>query len=125
MPVYCYKCPACESVKELCRTMEERNDAVLCEGDGFVMNRDFLAESGGYVHTPGTWPMLSDAMGVHPDQIHEASKEAASLGVPTQFTADGRAVLTGPQHRKKLCEAYGFYDKNASFGDPTPRHRTR
>lgn len=67
---------------------------------------------------PGTWPQHSDALGVHPDQIPEAAEVARRHGVPTNFDADGCAVLTGPAHRKKLAELYGFFDKNGGYGDP-------
>jgi hypothetical protein len=123
MPVYCYQCPACKSVKEICRPVSERNDALLCDKDGFVMNRDFTVEHGGYVNTPGAWPMLSDALGVHPDQIRDASAEAAAMGVPTQFASDGRAIITSREHRKQLCQVYGFFDKSAGYGDASPRNR--
>lgn len=64
------------------------------------------------------WPMCSDAAGVHPDQVAEAQAAATGLGVPTEFTPDGRAVFRSPRHRKLYCEAVGLYDRNGGYGDP-------
>jgi len=66
-----------------------------------VFKRDFHSEHCGTTHTPGTWPMKSDAAGVHPDQIKEATDHANKHGVPTSFTPDGRAIFTGREHRRK------------------------
>ena len=65
-----------------------------------------------------TWPLYSDAVGVHPDQVGEAWGHSRSQGVPTEFTADGRAIFTSARHRKQYCEAYGYFDRNGGYGDP-------
>lgn len=60
----------------------------------------------------GNWPILSDAAGVLPSQTGEAAALASSLGVPTQFTKDGRAVLRSPQHRREFLKAHSMRDRN-------------
>lgn len=85
---------------------------------GKVFKRDIRAEHGGRKHTPGTWPMKSDAAGVHPDQIAEARAHSIEAGVPTDFTPDGRAILTSRKHRKDYCRAIGMHDRNGGYGDP-------
>lgn len=74
------------------------------------------------LHTPppGNWPMYSDALGVHPDQIEEARAHAEACGVPTDFTPDGRAILRSPKHRKLLARTLAMHDRNAGPSDPTP-----
>lgn len=68
------------------------------------------------------WPILSDAMGVHPSQIQEAMAFDARHGVPTEYTPDGRPILLDRWHRKRYAEAHGFYDRNGGYGDPQPKH---
>ena len=83
--------------------------------------RDYLAEQGGVRDTPGNWPMESEALGVHPSQIADATEHARSIGIPTEFTPDGLAILRDREHRRRYCEAVGVFDRNAGYGDPTPR----
>jgi hypothetical protein len=85
---------------------------------GVVFRRNIRAEHAGVRHTPGNWPMKSDAAGVHPDQIKEAYEHSVKIGIPTQFVPDGRAVFTGKQHRKDYCRAIGLHDRNGGYGDP-------
>ena len=80
--------------------------------------RDLAAELGGARHRPGNWPMLSDAAGVSPDQVGEATRHSREIGIPTEFSRDGRAVFTDRAHRKKYCEAVGLYDRNGGYSDP-------
>lgn len=68
--------------------------------------------------TPSGWPMKSDALSVHPDEIEAATKEAREMGVPTEFDKAGRPIFTDPRHRKKYCEKSGYYDRNGGYGDP-------
>jgi len=67
-----------------------------------------------------TWPMYSDAAGVGPTQIDEARRESLKMGIPTDFTPDGRAIFTSRLHRKMYCEAVGLYDRNGGYSDPMP-----
>jgi hypothetical protein len=68
-------------------------------------------------HAAG-WPILSDALGVHPSQIAEAMAANRKAGVPTEYTKDGRAVVTDPGHRKRLARSLGIHDRNGGYGDP-------
>lgn len=66
-----------------------------------------------------TWPMKSDAMGINPNDAAEAEAVLQQAGIPTEFDREtGQAILTGPAHRKRLAEHYGFYDRNGGYGDP-------
>jgi len=129
MPYYIYKrsdngqrVQLFMSIAELTERQNDRCEIVL--DDGVVATRDWRGEKSDFQNVGGaTWPMCSDALGVAPSQIEEATKEARALGVPTEFMADGRAVLTGPQHRKALAEATGHYDLNGGYSDPQRRNR--
>lgn len=62
------------------------------------------------------WPIVSDALAVHADQVQEAIADAAKKGVPTEFRKDGRPVLRDRAHRKAYLKAYGFIDRNSFTG---------
>ncbi len=68
---------------------------------------------------PAGWPMVSDAAAVHPSQAKEATEDAAKKGVPTEFTKGGRPIFTSQGHRAAYCKAYGYRDRNGSYGDYT------
>ncbi len=65
-----------------------------------------------------TWNCYSDAVGVNPIQRKAAMEHAAKIGVPTEFNEIGQAVFTGPEHRKRYCEAAGWFDRNGGYSDP-------
>lgn len=65
-------------------------------------------------------PIVSDALAVHPRQVKEATEHATKLGVPTDFQPDGRPVLRTRAHRAAYLRAYGFFDRDAGYGDPAP-----
>lgn len=77
----------------------------------------------GRVRIKPKWPIKSEAMGVDPEDISTAKAIAASHGVKTDYTPDGRPILTGPAHRRNHARAMGFYDRNAGYGDPAPINR--
>lgn len=65
----------------------------------------------------GWKPLASDALKVHPKQIAKAREDAEKKGVPTDFMPDGRPVFRSRQHRASYMKAYGFFDRNAGYGD--------
>lgn len=64
----------------------------------------------------GRYPYLSDALGVFPHQVERAKAQAAKMGVPTEFAADGRAIITSDRHKRDLAESCGQYDRNGGYG---------
>lgn len=69
----------------------------------------------------GCWPMLSDAAGVHPDQIPVAKEKAKKAGINVNFHPDGRVIFESAKQRKAYCEHRGLYDRNGGYGDPQRR----
>ena len=117
MPAYCYTC-ACGQEFERVLPVISCRKSVRCPACYELTKRDFAREHGGYKHKPGNWPMKSESMGVHPLDAVAATAHASRIGIPTEFTADGRAVFTSARHRKSYCQAMGFYDRNGGFSDP-------
>jgi len=121
MATYCFICKTCQKKQEVVRPMSESDLPLLCDIDGFVMDRDFSAELGRQYHGD-IWSMASYAAGVHHKQIPEMRKFDAEHEVKTDYTDDGDPIFTGPKHRKKYCEAHSLYDRNAGLSDPVPAH---
>lgn len=131
MPFYCWKDEDSGERGEVFLTVGQMIDATVDEGrgsgfrfrleDGRIVTRDLRAEHGGFKNTSGNWPMKSDAAGVAADQVDEARAHSESIGIPTDFTPDGRAIFRSRQHRKRYCEAIGLYDRNGGPGDPQRR----
>lgn len=67
-----------------------------------------------------TWPMASDAAGIHPDQIPEAMAYDAKHGVKTEYTPTGEPVFTDAAHRRRYCGLHALCDRNGGYSDPTP-----
>lgn len=70
-------------------------------------------------HTSGCWPMKSDAMAVHPDDIPAALERNKRHGVAgvTYDPKDGRAILADRGARRDLMKLEGVHDKNGGYGD--------
>ncbi len=117
MPQYFYKCDCGHGFSEF-RPCSQSSARPACQKCGERTERDFVGEAYGVAHKPGNWPMKSEAMAVHPDQVGEAHADAVKRGVPTEFDKSGCPIFTSPGHRKRFCEAYGAYDRNGSYGDP-------
>ena len=68
---------------------------------------------------PSCWPKKSSAGWVHPVDREKATKEAARLGVPTEYAESGDPVLRDRRHRKDFYEKVkGFWDDDGGDGDP-------
>lgn len=72
---------------------------------------------------PAGWPLVSEALAVHPDQVAEAVAEARKRGVPTEYTADGNPVFTDRGHRAAFGRAFGVVDRAGGYGDHTGHSR--
>lgn len=64
------------------------------------------------------WPIHSEAMAVLPSQIPEAQAYLASKGVHANYDEQGRCIWNDPGHRKQVCEAFDYYDRNGGYSDP-------
>lgn len=74
---------------------------------------------------PSNYPMVCTAAGVHPDQVKEHMDHLRKMGCgQVNHTKDGDLIFESKGQRKRVLEALGLFDRNASYGDPTPKHRT-
>jgi hypothetical protein len=116
MPTFCFTNEELGVTLDVFFHFGKEPKSITREGKKF--KRDLAAEWRGQPSQAGEWPILSDAVGVHPDQVKEAEAHARKHGVPTDFTPDGRAVLRDKAHRKAYCELIEHYDRNGGYGDP-------
>lgn len=68
-------------------------------------------------HQSSCWPMKSEAMACHPDQIPAIMERDRKAGVPTQRDRAGRPILTSRAHRRALMRVEGYHDNNGGYGD--------
>jgi hypothetical protein len=95
----------------------ERPDGTI-EHEGKTLVRSIVAEHRHVPGTPGCWPMLSDAAGVHPNQCGEAFTASVRDGVPTRFHPEtGQAIFESRSHRRAYLKSRGLYDRNGGYGD--------
>ena len=135
MPVYCYRDAETNESLNFTMTVQQKEAEELkakntypdYDAHGFILDkgrilhRDITSEKRSMKTFPGNWPMFSDALGCGVEQIKESEAYAAKAGVPTKFDKEGRAILTSPAHRKAYARLYGYFDRNAGYGDPVPR----
>jgi len=120
--IYCFRDKKTGMATEKHWTVAElekrtRQDGSFVDNDGVIWDRDYETELG-VVSGCSNWPMKSDAAGVHPSQIKEASENAARKGVPTRFDSQtGQAIFESRGHRQKYLKAHGLRDRNAGYGD--------
>jgi hypothetical protein len=120
VPLYCYRL---EDGRIVLRNCPVGKAPKVINHNGFKGERDIVAEHQNHMDTPGNWPMHSDALGVNPDQIPEAVKQLAEAGVHAEFNAEGQMKIESRQHRNRVLEASGMFDRDAGYGDRAPKDR--
>lgn len=68
------------------------------------------------VHLPSGWPMISDSMAVHPDQIPEVLARNKRHGINIEYLPTGQPVLRDAAQKRELMRAEGFFDKGGAYG---------
>ncbi len=72
---------------------------------------DVMIEGGGH------WPILSDGLGVHPEQVDEANRRNKAAGVAVEYNHKGQAVIPSRGERRKLLRLERCHDKDGGYGD--------
>lgn len=111
---YSYNCEACGW--ERCRYFEKGTEpqTILCENCGERADR--VIRIGGTPSSSG-WPLISEAAGVHPNQIKAARESDIKNGVPCDFTSDGRRIFNDRAHRRDWLRSVGLVDRSGGYGD--------
>jgi len=119
MPVYAFRCEKCGTPEEKVFEVEKRKSEIKCGSCGGKSERDFCAEHDKSNTAPDAYsrPLISESMGVGPDQAKEATRRYAEAGCPTDFTPDGQCIIRSRSHRNKLLQLNGMRDNDAGYGD--------
>lgn len=108
MPVYVYQCDHCKEIVERYRPIKDRNTPVPCPtGDHGVCQRSIALEGFNTDTTDWSREVLSDRMGVHPDQVSTHRKLHPDIPMNDQ----GQIVVrNGAEERrinKSLARSFG------------------
>lgn len=68
-------------------------------------------------HPPKCWPMRSEALACHPDQVSEMNQRNSDKGIGARYEGDGTCVIPSRADRKKLLKLERFHDKRGGYGD--------
>ena len=63
------------------------------------------------------WPMRSDALAVHPNQIEAAKARDAAHGIQTDYDHMGRPILRDRDHRRRMLRSFGYHDNDGGYSD--------
>ena len=68
--------------------------------------------------TAGLWvrPFASDALGVNPEQIEEATKALRAAGVMADYDKQGRLVVSSDEQYRKAAKARGLWNGARGYG---------
>lgn len=95
----------CEKCRDK-RGHEVSDEGLKCRDCGSIHPSSFQES-----HTVNAWtdPILSDAAGIHPDQIPEAKAKFPHHN----YTEDGRMIFRSKRERKRHLKDIGLIDKDA------------
>lgn len=100
------KCRACRK-RKLSQTGERIRGT--CNGC------DLFAGSLAVLNQKAGWPIESIALQVDPSQVEEFQNESRRLGVPTEYTSEGRPILRNAAHARAYRKSQGFFDRDGFF----------
>src|SRR5262245_41681570 len=64
-------------------------------------------------NTSSCWPMVSEALAVHPEQVAEANARNKKHGIAARYDEGGFCHIPDRSDRKKLLKLEGLVDKNS------------
>jgi hypothetical protein len=117
MPKYRYKNTKTGETTSVIMTIREmlqrQGDGDDIQIDGETWTRDYGAEGKTRVSTSKGWPMYSNSMGTHPDQVKQTQEDLRKMGCGhVEFSSDGMMKLDNNAQRKKIMKAMGMVDRN-------------
>ena len=85
-----------------------------------VFDRDYSKAAAAVIGIGAGWPIVSDALGIHPDEVARIGRELHEHGVTTQFTSEGQPIFENREHRRRYMKQVGAFDRSGGYGDATP-----
>lgn len=81
MPRYGYACPECECQFDIIKPMAEFDTEELCKVCGTIMDRDFNQRGIHCSNKAYGSPIISEALGIHPEQAKEHREHFPNIEV--------------------------------------------
>lgn len=67
-------------------------------------------------HRPKCWPMVSEALAVHPDQVDQANERAKKAGIAARYQkGTGLCQIDSDGDKVRLVKLEGFVNKQAGY----------
>ena len=108
MPVYSYQCQTCQNCMDIYRPVRDRNRSVNCRKEGCDGRAKRLFHTVNSTQQDYAQPVLSDSMGVNPDQVPEHRRNFPDVPI----TDDGRVICKSHHDKKRIMKILGFHDKD-------------
>ena len=68
-------------------------------------------------HGTTCWPMVSEALAVHPRQVDQANERARRHGINVAYDQKGNCHIPDRGNRKKILRLEGLRDNSGGYGD--------
>lgn len=111
MPIYTYRCQ-CGVAFDEPSSIGARDTPRACPKCGQLAGRDAVASMHPHTDTGYQVEMLSDALGIHPDQIPESKRRFPHH----DFAPDGRMRIRSHQEFKRVLKDLGYHDNRGFCG---------
>ncbi len=122
MPIYIFINPETNEQKEIAMSVSEMleksddtDDSMVI--DGVRHERCLACEHNGLdrVRHAAGWPMVSEAMGTHPDNVKTSIDHFQKMGVRVEYDKSGAMVFDNAAHRRKVLRAANYTDKQGYY----------
>lgn len=112
MPQYCFTSKSTGKTYTVLRTISNRDNppapSEVDESDEGPFSRDLTAEQTHSTDQEYDKPVFSNALGIHPNQIPEATRRFPHH----EYAPDGRMILRSHAQRKRVMKELGFFDRD-------------
>ena len=67
--------------------------------------------------SPKCWPMVSEALACHPNQVKKMNARARKHNLGVHYSRDGRCHIPDRGERKRLMRLEKMHDNEGGYGD--------
>lgn len=113
---YRYKCDTCQKTTDRAQNSDSIKKRIMCACG--KMARRLL---GCNMPPSKGWPMTSSNLNANPDNMGDVQKMYKRAGITCNHDKNGDAILESRGHRNQVLKARGMFDRDAGFGDVTPK----
>lgn len=104
MPNYDYYCPACGNQQTIYKPMSQYKDIEVCKRCSTELIRDYNKHGFHCGNKSYGKPLISEALGIHPDQAADHRKQFPNIGI----MPEGQLKFESYQAHNKYLKAVGW-----------------